>query len=78
MTCDRCGISDADGNPYVFKNLGDKKRYASGNTRRYECTSCGHRFVTMESYHRHVIRQPSDALQLGTLEQLPTPAKGNP
>jgi transcriptional regulator NrdR family protein len=55
MRCPECQNSDANGETYLFRNLGGKRRYAGFNTRRYECTDCGHRFMSVERYHRDII-----------------------
>jgi len=58
MKCPECGATDAE-NPHVLKNMGGKQRHPETNTRRYECQSCGHRFLSAEQYHRPV--HPRDA-----------------
>lgn len=60
MKCRNCGATDARGDHRVFQNLGGKRRYHESNTRRYECLECGHRFVSVETYHRDVLRPEED------------------
>jgi transcriptional regulator NrdR family protein len=54
MKCPKCKTSDSEDAPHVFRNLGGKRRHPKSNTRRYECTSCGHRFVSVETYLRDI------------------------
>lgn len=60
MKCKSCGATDARGNTHIFRNLGGKRRYHESNTRRYECSNCGHRFLSVETYHRDILPTESE------------------
>lgn len=67
MKCPNCGVSDAGEDPHVFNNLGGKQRYRECNTRRYECTNCGQRFLSVERYLREIVQRQDDES-----EEIPT------
>jgi rubredoxin len=61
MQCPECDADETEerAGERQLKNLGGKRYYRSCNTRRYECRSCGHHFLSVETPQRAVaVRQP--------------------
>ena len=57
MLCRECknkGFIPTDEVPNPIKNVGNKQKYASFDTRQYICLQCGHSFLTKEEYYRPV------------------------
>ncbi len=57
MNCPKCknkGFRPTPDAPRPLQNLGGKQRFDTFDTRRYACLSCGHLFMTKESYYRDI------------------------
>ena len=54
MDCPECGGKAYDGDAHHLRNQGGKRRHESFDLRRYECRSCGYKFMTVEIFHREV------------------------
>ncbi len=57
MRCPQCknkGFIPTDDVARPLHNLGGKEKFAGFDLRRYVCMQCGHRFLTVEKYHRDI------------------------